>query len=91
MQRKNYILLFLLLILFGMTIVYIAAADIHAVISDLFILDTRGGKLGPLAHSALSNIFILDTSEVPLTKDLKHSALSNIFILDTRENKNNGN
>lgn len=93
MQRKNYISLFLILMLFSTTIIYIAAADIHSAVSNIFILDTRKTELSPLTHSALSNIFILDTRATLLKKDLKHSALSNIFTLDTLLNvqKNNGN
>ena len=85
MQRKNYSSLSLILILSSIIIIYIAKADIHSVVSNIFTLDTREGELIPLEHSALSNIFILDTQEVPLAKDLKHSALSNIFTLDTRK------
>jgi len=84
MQRKNYISLFLILILFAIIIIYIAEADIHSVVSNIFALDTREEEVITSEHSELSNIFILDTKEIPLEKDLKHSAMSNIFTIDTR-------
>jgi len=86
MQRKDYISLFLILLLSAITI-HIAEADTHSELSNIFTLDTREEEQIPLTHSALSNIFTLDTREVLPDTGLKHSALSNIFTLDTRELK----
>jgi hypothetical protein len=79
--------LFLILVLSFVTIIHIAEAGIHSMISNIFILDTREEESISLEDSALSNIFMLDTRKVPLKKELKHSGLSNIFTLDTRKVK----
>ncbi len=57
MKRKRYIS-FLILILSAITI-YIAEADTHSELSNIFTLDTREEERIPLTHSALSNIFML--------------------------------